>query len=335
MLRDHQADLSAPAGQSLTEPEILELLGRLIVLVAGHGFVEKRALTFFHQAEQAGVHVLPAHFYSPVPDVANLPKAWLRPWKEGGGWNLRTEAQLHLLAGLGKWAPELEAFPDERAAGEPGFYWNNSTLCAGDASVYYALLRELRPRRIVEVGSGMSTMVALAAAERNGPTPMVCIEPFPSAALERALAEGGGELLRAPVQEVDDRVFAQLEAGDILFIDSTHVCKAGSDVNHLILRVLPMLAPGVIVHFHDIFLPWDMPDEWIFEKRIFWNEQYLLLAFLMQNPEYEIVLANQYLGREHGPVFRTAFPRVDIPGGASFWIRRKTFAAAREVFTLP
>jgi len=330
LLRNHQDGIADPLRSDLSEPEILELLSRLVVVMAAYGFSGGREISFARRSEEAGVHILPVNFYSPVPDVSRLPAAWLRAWRAGKGFDLRPGAQRELLAGLGKWAPELEQFPEDPVEGGTGFYWNNPTFCRGDASVYYSLIRELRPRRIVEVGCGMSTLVALAAAGRNGPTAMVCVEPYPEEYLPAALRETHAELLAVPVQEVDDAVFARLGHGDFLFIDSTHVSKAGSDVNHLILRVLPALEPGVVVHFHDIFLPWDMPEEWIFDKRIFWNEQYLLLAFLLYNAEFEVLLANQYLGREHGELFRASFPKVDIPGGASFWIRRKSGPASPD-----
>lgn len=128
-------------------------------------------------------------------------------------------------------------------------------------------------------------------------------------------------LISQPVQTIPISEFEALGRNDILFIDSTHVSKIDSDVNYLLLSVIPHLQSGVVVHFHDIFLPWEYARSWVVDKQIFWNEQYILLAFLLFNERFEVLLANQYLGREHAAVLSKLFPHLQILGGGSFWMR--------------
>jgi hypothetical protein len=118
-------------------------------------------------------------------------------------------------------------------------------------------------------------------------------------------------------------VFERLEAGDILFIDSSHVVKTGSDVNYLFLEVLPRLKPGVVIHVHDIFLPHEFPKAWVMDLHLFWTEQYLLQAFLTHNAEFEVLFANAYMGARHQTEMQRTFPRSQWWGGGSFWLRRK------------
>src|ERR1019366_6710867 len=176
-----------------------------------------------------------------------------------------------------------------------------------------------------EVGAGYSTWIAGLAAVRNGDTALDAVEPYPPPFLVAGLP-GLRRLIQEPVQSVPAGTFTSLEANDILFIDSSHVCKTGSDVTYLILEILPRLKPGVIVHFHDIFLPWNMPRVWVEKNLLFWNEQYLLLAFLQGNRDFEVLLASHYLGRCHPERLKQAFPYLNIdiawPGGSSFWVRR-------------
>lgn len=158
---------------------------------------------------------------------------------------------------------------------------------------------------------------------KNGHTELQAIDPYPLEIL-RQKVPGLNRLIEGPVQRVPVARFGELCQNDILFIDGSHVCRFGSDVNYLVFRVLPALQPGVIIHFHDIFLPWEFPRDWIVDRQLFWNEQYLLLAFLLFNDSFEVLLGTQYLGREMPGELLRVFPFLRVPGGASFWIRRKT-----------
>lgn len=233
---------------------------------------------------------------------------------------MNQDGQLSLLSELGRFAPELTRLYS--GADDPApFSWANPLFNEVDASLYYAMIRHFRPKRILEVGGGYSTSIAGLAATRNGDVILETIEPYPSSLLKSGVP-GLTTLIEQRVQDVPVSSFEVLESGDILFIDSTHVCKTGSDVNFLFFRVLPALKPGVVVHMHDIFLRWDMPREWITRLHLFWTEQYLLLAFLQGNRGFEVLIGSHYLGRSHAGKTKEAFPYLNILGGCSFWMRR-------------
>ena len=136
-------------------------------------------------------------------------------------------------------------------------------------------------------------------------------------------------LIEKKVQDIDLEFFSQLESGDILFIDSSHTVKIGGDVNYLFLEVLPRLKPGVIVHVHDIFLPFEYRRDWVLDEFRFWTEQYLLQAFLTFNSEFEVLMANSYLNHYHQQELKAAFPGLPSWAGGSFWMRRKPIARLR------
>ena len=262
----------------------------------------------FSTFEKYDVHLTPAHFYAPVPDLRELsPELWSQP-SELPGIDLRPAAQLALLEQLAPYAPELEGLQ---------FDFDNNAFAHSDAPALYAMIRHLRPRRVIEVGSGHSSLLAAAALQRNGSGALRCIDPYPPSWLR-----GDFEIVRSRVQDLGVGAFADLAANDILFIDSSHVVKIGSDVNFLFLEVLPRLASGVVAHVHDIFLPYEMPQQWVLEQRLFWNEQYLLQAFLAFNSAFEVLLGNHYLQRHHHDALKKAFPRAPHAGGGSFWMRR-------------
>jgi hypothetical protein len=183
----------------------------------------------------------------------------------------------------------------------PRYREGNGMFGGVDAAVYRAMLGHLRPSRIIEAGSGWSTAVALDEADVNpalAGLEMTCVEPYP-ARLQSLLRPGDALILhQVPVQDLPLEEFGKLGAGDILFIDSTHVAKPGSDVCWLLLHVLPRLAPGVAVHVHDIFWPFTYPAEWLGQRRD-WNEAYFLHAFLSGNADWEILLFSSWLRQEH------------------------------------
>jgi hypothetical protein len=192
------------------------------------------------------------------------------------------------------------------------------------------MVRHFQPRLIIEVGSGFSSLLLGQAAAKNKSSQLICIEPFPREFLRNGFI-GLQSLIDKKVQDVDLEFFSQLESGDILFIDSSHTVKIGGDVNYLFLEVLPRLKPGVIVHVHDIFLPFDYPRAWVLDEFRFWTEQYLLQAFLTFNSEFEVLLANGYLHYYHRSDLKTAYPSLTSWGGGSFWMRRHPIAGLRSM----
>jgi hypothetical protein len=151
---------------------------------------------------------------------------------------------------------------------------------------------------------------------------LICIEPFPLDFLRQGFA-GLHSLIEKKVEDIGLEFFSQLASGDILFIDSSHTVKIGGDVNYLFLEVLPRLKPGVIVHVHDIFLPFEYRRDWVMEEFRFWSEQYLLQAFLSFNSEFEVLMANSYVAHRYMKDLKATFMNSPWWGGGSFWMRRK------------
>ncbi|HEX3052927.1 MAG TPA: class I SAM-dependent methyltransferase, partial [Aggregatilineaceae bacterium] len=179
------------------------------------------------------------------------------------------------------------------------------------------------PSKIIELGSGFSTLVTAQAAKLKGCTEMVAIEPYPSDILKQGVP-GLSKLIPARAQEIELDYFDQLGPNDILFVDTVHAVKTGGDVNYLFLEVFPRLRPGVIVHIHDIFLPYEYPKIWLRTRKVFWSEQYLLHAFLICNREFEVLFGSHYMTSKYQELARATFP--EVPNGwqgGSFWMRRK------------
>lgn len=216
-----------------------------------------------------------------------------------------------------------ETLPDSDTLSS--FYTRNSQFSWLDARALFALLREWRPRRIVEVGSGYSSLLMADVNRRflGGDCEISCIEPYPRPFLQAGVP-GIARLLVQRVQDVPLREFSRLEAGDVLFIDSSHVAKTGSDVNHLYFEVLPRLAAGVRIHVHDIFLPHDYPQDWAVTDNRSWNEQYLLRALLMYSKAFRVVFGCSYAFHRFPEEVRAALalPSAAAFGGGSFWMEK-------------
>lgn len=284
---------------------------------------ERREL--FLTWERHGFHVTPVHFYEPIPDTQSLPETlWSQP-SELVGIDMNDSMQLDLLRNhFSKFRREYETVSAEPP---PGQLW---PFRGTDVLVAYCMVRHFQPRRIIEVGSGFSSLVLGQAAAKNKTSSLICIDPFPGELLRNGSIPALQSLIETKVQDLDVKFFSQLDPGDILFIDSSHAVKIGGDVNYLFLEVLPRLNPGVIVHVHDIFLPFEYRRHWVLNEFRFWTEQYLLQAFLTFNSEFEVLLANYYLSRYHKEHLRAAFPDLPRWIGGSFWIRRKTIAGLRS-----
>ena len=281
----------------------------------------------FQNWEKHGFHVTPVHFYQPIPDTQSLPETlWERP-SELVGIDMNDVMQLDLLRNhFPRFREQYQHFPTEPTGEQNRFYLGNHLFDGTDALVAYCMVRHFQPRFIIEVGSGFSSLVLGAAAAENDSAGIISIEPFPREFLRKGFP-GLRSLIEKKVQEIDLNFFSQLESGDILFIDSSHTVKIGGDVNYLFLEVLPRLKPGVIVHVHDIFLPFDYRRNWVLDEFRFWTEQYLLQAFMMFNFEFEVLMANSYLNHYHQEDLKAAFPDLPSWEGGSFWIRRKARSA--------
>ena len=276
-------------------------------------------------AERVGIQFVVKSFYSPIPDLRALPGDVFERESAMRGIDLGLERQIALVEE--ELRPYLDEFePPEQPSGDPGdFHLANGSYPPVDADLLYALVRHLKPRRVLELGSGHSTLVACMAAaanERQGhPTRVECFDPHPS--VVSAATPGVARLEPVPAQSVPLAEFEALEAGDVLFVDTTHTVKVGSDVNFVVLDVLPLLQPGVVVHFHDVFLPNEYPRAWVEDLGLVWAEQYLLQAFLAMNPGYEVLLSANALAAGHPDVLAAAVRSWRLRGmPGAFWIRR-------------
>ena len=269
----------------------------------------------FRRFERRGVHVAPVHFYSPVPDTSQLDEEiWQR---ESGlvGIDMNDEQQLHLVAEVfPQFRAEYEAIPTAQTEDPAQFYLDNGAFGGTDALVLYCMLRHLQPRRVLEVGGGLSTRLAAQAALANGSTELVCVDPFPDPVLQDGFP-GLTTLISSRVENLSLDLFLDLEENDVLFIDSSHVARIGSDVTFLFLEVLPRLQPGVVVQVHDVFLPFEYRRDWVEDVFRFWNEQYLLQAFLAFNSAFRVLVANSYLDARYPDALRDTFPTSPWWGG--------------------
>jgi hypothetical protein len=258
-----------------------------------------------------GYHIRPIHYYEPLPDFRSITPEQINRRRTYPGIDFRWHEQLALL-------DELTAYRNELL--DLDFDFNNGYFGGLDAAVYYAIIRHLQPHRIIEIGGGHSTRIANKALAANAKGKLTCIEPYPEARLNGSQLE----LIQKRVEEMDPDFFSCLEPNDILFIDSSHTVKFGSDVCYEFLEVMPRLARGVWVHVHDIFFPQDYPAEWLINRRLALNEQYLLEAFLSFNTTFSTCLANHWLCLDHRDAAARLWPDVLSPNhrAASFWMKR-------------
>jgi predicted O-methyltransferase YrrM len=281
----------------------------------------------------------PGHYYSPQPDLTSIPaKADINSDEPLPGIDLNEQFQLTLLNELSL-LYTAELFPDKQADGSR-YYFENDYFGYSDGIFLNTMIRHFKPERIIEVGSGFSSALMLDTNERffDGRIKLQFIEPFPEERLFHLIKENDNcVVVRDLVQNTGDDIWDSLERNDVLFIDSSHVSKYRSDVNYLFFKVIPKLKPGVIIHIHDVFFPFDYPVEWLKQGRA-WNEAYLLRAFLQFNSDFEIILFSSYLEQKHESWFHKNMPAclvehktIEINGnvqrmpgrGQSIYIRRK------------
>ena len=283
------------------------------------------------------------HFYSPVVDIneaaADQERIWpparepgplahlmktppFEPTVQGIDWNSALHEEL-----LREHFPRLiegydyaESSPDDEAVDR--YHEGNSQFGHADARVLFCMLRLLTPKRIVEVGAGYSTLLIADVNDRflGGTASITCVEPYPRPFLHRLERSQRIRLLQQRAQDVDAGVFDQLGRGDLLFIDSSHVSKTGSDVNRLFLDVLPRLKPGVVIHVHDIFFPDDYPKSWVLDEGFSWNEQYLLQALLTGNARFRTLYGGSVARAFHRASLVNFFGRM--VHGSSFWMEK-------------
>jgi Methyltransferase domain len=277
----------------------------------------------------AGSHLAyrPGHFYSPICNADDLSRHYRDPQAHSRavdlpGISLNESAQRHLWE---RWRPFLAEMPF-KATPQPGFryHFDNQNFGGGDATVLYCMLRHFKPKRLIEIGSGYSSACALDTIDLHLSTGVQCtfIDPFPELLLSLLQPSDSGhvQIINKPVQETDIEMFDVLDENDILFIDSSHVLKTGSDVNFELFEIIPRLKKGVIVHIHDIHYPFEYPTEWVIERNYSWNEVYAVRAFLMFNNSFEVLFFNDQFGQLCGDLVARDAPAMSTNYGGGLWL---------------
>lgn len=271
----------------------------------------------------------PGHYYSPIISIDNIKEREDNIWNKFEtdgieGINLNTQSQIELIKrNLSKFYNEMLFKSDKQE--NVRYYFENDFYSYTDGIILYSMIRHFKPKRIIEIGSGFSSAVMLDTNEFhfNNEINLTFIEPYPDR-LKSLMSENDkkqNKIIEIDSQLVELGYFDKLEAGDILFIDSTHVSKTGSDVNYILFEILPRLRKGVLIHFHDIFYPFEYPKEWVFQGRN-WNEDYILRAFLLYNNKFEILLFSDYIHKHHKEAFAD-MPLTYKNYGGNMWIVKK------------
>jgi hypothetical protein len=274
--------------------------------------------------QKMGFHIIPNHYYHPIPDTSLLNRKTFEA-KKMIGVKMNDAAQLNMLKKLSKYNNEFKQFKkidtNINVQLDCNYYFNNMAFDGVDALLYYAMIRYLDPKTVIEIGSGWSTKIAAKACLKNINTKLISIEPYPQPILLKGFP-GLSTLIKKKIEDIPLDYFQKLKSGDILFIDSSHNIKVGGDVNYIFLEILPRLKKGVYIHIHDIFFPNDYPKQWILNERRFWTEQYLLHAFLLFNDSFKIAYSNSYMSYSHLSQVKKGFRSSPTFGGGSIWLKR-------------
>ncbi len=278
--------------------------------------------------QKYGINVTRNHYYSNIPDLNKLPEEVFSKKSELIGINLNIDKQKELLHDFSnRFRLEYDAWPAV-AVNYYDFQLAQSSFTCIDAVVLHCMIRHFKPSKVVEVGSGYSTMITAKAlllnkSEMGRNFDFTAVEPYPNESIRKGIP-GLNKVLVKAVQEVDLSLFTSLKENDVLFLDSTHTVKINGDVNFEILEILPRLNKGVIVHIHDIFLPYEYPEKFIKEGERMWLEQYLLQAFLCNNSNYEIVWTSHYMHREHHSFLIQNMKNFEAgnPFKSSIWLKK-------------
>jgi hypothetical protein len=271
-----------------------------------------------------GINITPASFYSNIPLVSDIEESFEYKQEASGsapyeGAGLFDRERIRdFVESIAAFAAEFDPPLEGDAADPDGFFWKNPAFSFLDAMSYYCILRMIKPARVLEVGSGHSTLVADQALRKNGSGELIVIEPYPKAFLHTLPTVS--RLIERPVQTIPEQELVELvDSCQIWFIDSTHTVKTGSDCLYLYLKVMPRITSPVLCHSHDVYLPYAMPAVLALDKHVYWTEQYLLLAYLLDNPKVKIVAGSCYLHRQMSEQSKALMHGRYSDGGSSLW----------------
>ncbi len=268
------------------------------------------------------------HYYSPVFSIEEVKKREKEIWKnidiDGiNGVDLQTDEQITLVKKFTEYYYEMPF--KAKKQNNLRYQFENGYYSYTDGIILYSIIRHFKPRRIIEIGSGYSSAIMLDTNDLffENKIELTFIDPHAERLLSLMTEKDKQNVtvVESDVQLISLDVFRKLECGDILFVDSTHVTKTGSDVNYILFEILPILNSGVLIHFHDVFYPFEYPKEWVFQG-INWNEDYILKAFLMYNEKFKIKLFSEYLHRHHKETF-SDLPLSYLNPGGNLWIEKK------------
>lgn len=302
--------------------------------VLEQGFIPEivRNHKYFADWENIGYHISENHYYHPIPNLRSLNEEYWSNKSELKEIDLNLFAQIKFLEEINeKFASKFNSFPlYQNEINNPWeYYIHNNNFTSVDGEILYSIIRKYKPQKIIEIGSGFTTFLISKAIEdeknvnASYAPQFDAIEPFPRDFLKTNIP-ALTSLIVKQIQDVPLDTFDSLEEDDVLFIDGTHMLKYGSDVEHEFFNILPRLKNGVLVHFHDIFLPLPYPKKWVYEYGWFWNEQYLLQVFLMYNNSFEIIWSGSMMHNYHSDKLDKVFRSYDSVNGnpGSFWIRK-------------
>lgn len=287
-------------------------------------------IILFPITQKMGFHITKTHYYSPIPSTNELDKSlWNKP-RYNRGINFNDQNQKNLLKKLSsRYKNEYDKFciSKNETKSDKEYYINNGLFESVDAEILYSIIRDIKPKKVFEIGSGFSTLVIARALTENKKrnnikSYFLSFDPNPQKFLNYKI-NGLTSFKKTKAQNIPLSLFQKLKENDVLFIDSSHIAKIGSDVLYEYLEVLPSLKKGVFVHIHDIFLPLEYPRNWIIKFHMFSTEQYLLHAFLIFNSKFKIIWGSKYMEYNHKNLLKRAFRSYDNSSAPeSFWMKK-------------
>lgn len=311
----HMAD--AKSGRSLmirlVKSELTQLWGNLL----------------FDALQRFSFHLTPVHYYEPIPDTRTLRDSLWERSSSLVGVDLGEQRQIALLSELAsRYRGEYDSTPRRQTSVPHEYFLENKSYIGVDGEMLYSMIRRFKPRRMIEIGSGMSTLMSSRAVLKNREeTGNACeytvFDPYPNDVIKGGVP-GLSRVVETGAEDVGIEEFSKLKENDILFIDSSHVLRIGNDVQYLYLDVLPRLSKGVVVHVHDVFLPAEYPREWVMKDHFFWNEQYLLQSFLTLNDSFRVLWASHFMHLAHSDLLSASFSSYDKTKirPCSLWMQR-------------
>ncbi len=269
------------------------------------------------------INITPANFYSNIPMISDIENSFEYRTPNLDVYNSELfdkETLCDFIDTISVYANEFSPPLDGDKENPEEFFWKNPAFSFSDAMAYYCVLRHFKPNHVVEIGSGFSTLIANQALRKNGIGKITLIEPYPKEFLKSL--ETVDTIIESFVQDIPIAEIIELvENSDVWFIDSTHTVKVGSDCLYIYLKIMPEISKDIIVHTHDVFLPFAAPIQFALDKHIYWTEQYLLYAYMLDNPKIEILFGSSYMEKLVPEAMKKLMSNKYPGGGSSIWYR--------------